>query len=47
MINADELPPELAQQFIMFELMVDQMTDAALRGFIGFLTEKLEKRHAS
>ena len=45
-IEIDELPEEVRAQFQMFDMMVDQMTDEALQGFICFLTEKLETRRA-
>ena len=45
-IDESELPPELLDQFRMFEMLVDQMTDDALRGFLAYLEEKLEQRSA-
>lgn len=45
-IDESQLPPELVNQFRMFEMLVDQMTDDALRGFLAFLEEKLEARGA-
>ena len=46
-IDASQLTDEQRQQFSMFEMLLEQMTDEALEGFFAFLTEKLEERYGS